>query len=712
MISAWPAPGALAIVDVASAPDTLTGVGSGAPGPESASWESGGQETEDDPAPERFVEHRDGWGTARDVGSLIARLVALTWCWTLIWLALWSVVPAIIGWTPTVVTSGSMEPSLPIGSVVQVDDTVDLNKVGAGSVISFDDPGVPGSRVTHRVAGTERAGEDVVAFRTKGDANQEVDTMLVPVANVHGVARLVVPYAGAPKAWAVNGDWLAFGVFFVVTVGAAALSVDTVSRFVRPGTTRRRRRGGRRTAAVAVAVAAMLGAPSTGAAFTATTDSAGSQVSMTSQWFIDAIDRDNPVAHWRLGESPGGAPSLVLADDFETFAGWNNYGAGSVVSSAAQARSGSNSALKIGNNDPNGGWKLLPSSIGNDFVFEVWVYRPASFGGGAIDRVGLEDGSFNGYTFGVDHGGNTLRIDRRTGGSASAIGSSVAFNPPEDQWYRLQMTRTSSAITLTAFDGAGGVLASTTASDATTTAFDRVTVRGGWSYHLDDLSVSASATSTPTVAADRIGTLPGTYVGNPALGQPGLVTSDADTAARFDGIDDMVQLGDSPLINTSARDQRTVELWFDADRVTGRQLLYEEGGTVNGLNVYLDGAQLYATAWSNTSGWSNHLTTIAPAAITVGSRHHVVVTLDAAVTKTLTLYVDGAAVATSTKTDSGSWAAHSDDGGIGALNSDTRFHDGTAQGGGFHFAGDIDEVVIFNSLPTPAHIADHHAAGG
>lgn len=707
MISAWPAPGAFASVDVAPAPDALAGVGSGAPG----FW-SNDQGGFLPPRPDDRHERDGSRRVAASVASLVLRLLALTWCWTLIWLALWSIVPTIIGWSPTVVTSGSMQPVLDVGAVVQIDDGIDLERVGVGSIMAFDDPGIPGTRVVHRVTEIVRDGDVVVAFVTKGDANAEVDTMSVPIANVEGVARLVVPYAGLPKAWSVNSDWLALGAFVVATIAASALTVDTILRFVRNSSPQSGRSRRRTTAAVAVAVAAMLGAPTTGAAFTASSSAGGNEFSMTSQWFIDSIDRDVPIAHWRLGESAGGTPTVVMNDGFETLTGWNSAGSGSIVSSTAVARSGVRSALKTANNDPNGGWKSLPAPIANDFEFETWVYRPANFQGGAIDRVGLEDSGFNGYTFAVDHSGNALRIDRRTNGAATGIGSPVSFNPPENEWYRLRMVRTGPGITLSAFNSGGALLASTTAVDATTTSFDRVTVRGGWNYNLDDLQVSAIAGGTPTTAVDRIATLDATYVGNPALGQPGLVSSDTDTAVDFDGVNDVVLVGDSALINTSTRDTRTVELWFRADQTTGRQVLYEEGGTVNGLNVYLDGGLLYATAWSNSTGWSKQLVAIAPGTVVAGTRHHVAVTLDAVTTRTLTMYVDGVEASSDTKTDIGSWSGHTDDGGIGALNSDTRFHDGTAQGGGYHFDGTIDEVVLFNSVVGPGRIANHFAAGG
>ena len=50
---------------------------------------------------------------------------------------------------------------------------------------------------------------EVTGFRTKGDANESADSTIVPVGNVYGVARLLVPYAGLPKAWFDNGQTIA-----------------------------------------------------------------------------------------------------------------------------------------------------------------------------------------------------------------------------------------------------------------------------------------------------------------------------------------------------------------------------------------------------------------------------------------------------------------------------------------------------------------------
>ncbi len=643
--------------------------------------------------------------TAGSLASMAGRFGALVWCWLMIWCLLWSLAPLFVGWSPSVVTSGSMEPSLGVGDVVHIDERANTTSLGVGTVIAFEDPALQDMRVTHRITGVETVGDVIVGYRTKGDANENADSTIVPVESVVGVGRLVVPYAGLPRVWASDGRWLHLSAFLMVTIFASVLAADTVQQYV---TGRPRRRGRKQLAAIAVAIAAMLGAPTTSAAFTATTDNVANNFSMTPTWYLDTVDRNNPIAHWRLGEPAGGPPVPVMTDTFETFTGWNTYGSGNFVASTAQARTGTQSGLKTGFNDPNGGWKLLPSTINGGFILDVWVYRPSGWSGGPIDRIGIEDAGFNGYSFAANHSGNTLSIDRRTGGAATGIGTSVAFNPPEDSWYRLQLIRAGVSVVVNAYDGVGTLLATTSATDSTTSSWDRVVVHGGWEYYVDDMRIAQ--TSATTVAVDRIGTLDGTYVGSPTLGVPGLVTGQPDTAADLDGANDAVLIGDSVDLNLSTRAERTTELWFEADNLSGRQVIYEEGGTVNGKNVYLDGSTLYATAWGDSLGWSNDLvtsTTVSP-----NTTYHVAVTLDAVGTQSLVLYLDGVPVGTATKTDAKAWNAHSDDGAIGYINGGTRFHDGNSSGTGtFPFDGTVDEVALYNNLVPAADIANHHAAG-
>jgi signal peptidase I len=631
----------------------------------------------------------------------VGRFAAMSATFSAVWLMFFSLLPLIIGWSPMVVSSGSMRPALPEGSIVLVDDSVPLENLGVGSIITYT--GVQENVTTHRVVGIERDRGATIGFRTKGDANQQADTIIVPVDEVLGVARLVVPFAGLPSHWLATSRWLVLGPFLIVMVCAATVTIETILLFWKGivfGTT-----AVLRVASIAAAIGVVTtGVPATAAAFAATTD-APSSFTMTSTWLLDSVDADGPIAHWRLGEPASSAPVPVLTEDFESFDGFTDYRAGSFAGSTDQARSGVASGIKTSNNDPSGGWKLLQSPISGSFSADIWVYRPSSFDGGSIDRAGLADGSFNGYTFNVDHNNNRIRIDRRTSGAATTISSSVVFNPPEDAWYRLELSRFGPLITLNAYDSGGALLATVAASDTTYTSFDRFVVHGGWDYYVDDVTISQL--NPVEVAVDRIGTLNGRYVGGVVTGIEDLASGDSNTAARFDGLDDIVLIGNSRLINTANRNERTTELWFKADDLTGRQVLYEEGGTGNGLNIYVDGTTLYATAW--TSNWSNRLIVTTP--VTVGTRYHVGVVLDAVRSRQLELFLDGVSVGSATKTDSRTWRAHGDHGAIGGLNAGTKFHDGNATGGGYHFDGVIDEVVLFNSALDSDRIGNHARAG-
>ncbi len=646
--------------------------------------------------------------SAGSIASDVGRFLAVFWAFTVAWMLFFALIPSVIGWSPTVVSTGSMSPAVDAGTVLHLDRGVDPQSLGPGAIIMFDDPSVPGRSTTHRIVEVVRDGDGagpVVAFSTKGDANADRDAQLVSVDDVDGAARLVLPYAGLPRVWANEGNWLPLVTLVLATGLAAAIAADTIGGFLTGRAVIRRRSV---VTAIAIAIAVMLGGPSSNAAFAATTANPGSGFEMTSSWHLDAIDADIPIAHWRLDDAGSGTSTIVLTDDFETFGGYNAYGSGLVTSSTAQARSGSRSALKTGNNDPNGAWRALPTTVTGSFTFEVWVYRPSGFAGGSIDRLGLEDAAFNGYTFNADHNGNTLRIDRRTGGNATGIGSSVPFDPPEDAWYRLELIRSGADLTVTAYDGGGALLATTSAVDGTTTSFDRLTIRGGWDYHVDDLTVTQDPNLPPAV--DRIGTLDGSYLGTPTLQQPSLLANLPSTSVSFDG-GDRVSLGDSVDINLGDRAERTLELWFRADAVTGRQMIYEEGGTVNGMNLYLDGGRLYGRAWSESTGWSNPLqVTTAPGAIAAGTVHHVALVLDASGSRSLEMYLDGALLGASTKTDAAVWNAHSDDGAIGGVNGGTENHDGNSNAAA-PFDGTVDEVELYNSALGPERIETHYYAG-
>ncbi len=91
-----------------------------------------------------------------------------------------------------IVGGGSMEPSIPIGSLVVVTPT-DAMTVSVGDVVTIRaDNGVV---VTHRITRVVDLPEGRF-FELKGDANQSPDASLVPARAIVGAAQQYVPYAG------------------------------------------------------------------------------------------------------------------------------------------------------------------------------------------------------------------------------------------------------------------------------------------------------------------------------------------------------------------------------------------------------------------------------------------------------------------------------------------------------------------------------------
>lgn len=113
-------------------------------------------------------------------------------------LILWTIFPLFLGWTPTVVISGSMEPRILVGDVIFADpmDSLEIRKtVKKNHVLLVQDPSDPSKLVTHRVVEIFNSGE---AYITKGDANAANDSTPIPVENVLGIEKLRIPYIGIP----------------------------------------------------------------------------------------------------------------------------------------------------------------------------------------------------------------------------------------------------------------------------------------------------------------------------------------------------------------------------------------------------------------------------------------------------------------------------------------------------------------------------------
>lgn len=135
--------------------------------------------------------------------TTLKRLPAfLAWAAVVVAVALLAVmvlIPRLTGWIPLTVLSGSMEPTIPVGSMVVVErlqGEADVADLEVGDVVTFmprpNDP----TLVTHRVVSTGGKADGTTVLVTQGDANGAPDPDPVTAEQARGVLRYHVPYAG------------------------------------------------------------------------------------------------------------------------------------------------------------------------------------------------------------------------------------------------------------------------------------------------------------------------------------------------------------------------------------------------------------------------------------------------------------------------------------------------------------------------------------
>ena len=101
----------------------------------------------------------------------------------------------ILGFEVFGVLTGSMEPTYPTGSLIYVKD-VDPSELRVNDVITFSIS--PNVIATHRIVEIvpDEQYPTIVRYRTKGDANKDVDASLVSAGNIIGKAMFAVPQLG------------------------------------------------------------------------------------------------------------------------------------------------------------------------------------------------------------------------------------------------------------------------------------------------------------------------------------------------------------------------------------------------------------------------------------------------------------------------------------------------------------------------------------
>ncbi len=171
--------------------------------------------------------------------------------------------------------------------------------------------------------------------------------------------------------------------------------------------------------------------------------------------------------------------------------------------------------------------------------------------------------------------------------------------------------------------------------------------------------------------------------------------------AQFNGNNQFIAIPNDDSINTPGPfPERTVELIFNANTVSGRQVLFEEGGTVNSLNIYIDEGRLHVNGRTRSNGGFGPINLSAP--IEAGVSYHVAFTQDGPGSR-FTGFLNGESFG-SVDIGGAFIGNHPNQNGIGAVNNNIYFHDdgpgnAPARGNGsFAFDGQISDVAIYNTI--------------
>jgi len=288
-----------------------------------------------------------------------------------------------------------------------------------------------------------------------------------------------------------------------------------------------------------------------------------------------------------------------------------------------------------------------------------------------------------------------------TGDGSPAVGWSEIAAPSGGT---ASFENASSASTVATLDAVGFYQLRLTAGNATRTTARDVNVHAGF-----DAGTNPSTTNeilyyaldegTGTVATDGVnGSSNGTLTAGQAWTAAGGGVS--GTAVVFDGIDDVIAINNEGGINTNgSHNRKTIALWFKATDpgASGTEVLFEEGGSTRGLNIYLDAGNVYAGGWNNNeNGWNE---TYLSTPVTAGQWHHVVLVLDTPNDASLVpdgfrAYLDGALFGGG---EAAEMKSHTGNVGLGGMRSSSQLHTGNSSGDGHYFDGVIDEVHYFNN---------------
>lgn len=180
---------------------------------------------------------------------------------------------------------------------------------------------------------------------------------------------------------------------------------------------------------------------------------------------------------------------------------------------------------------------------------------------------------------------------------------------------------------------------------------------------------------------------------------------------RFNGSQELMATADHADINLSVVGQRTLVMSFKtSDNVSSRQVLFEEGGTVRGLNIYIENNELRCGFWNirnDGDGLQNYIEV--KSGITADTKYTVMYKFDYShftdansADGTVECFVNG--VSTGSENTTSRLHPHSGDIGLAGMNDGSYFHDGAGNSSGLYFDGVIYEMLLYNTAHSDENL--------
>ncbi len=124
-----------------------------------------------------------------------------------------------------IVSSGSMEPAIKVGSVVVIKPQ---SEYGTGDVVTFGGRRQNEIPTTHRIV-SSRVSNGQILFSTKGDANESIDPAEIRQTDIVGKVLFSIPFVG----YVVDFARKPLGIVLIIVIPALLIIYDEINKIVK-----------------------------------------------------------------------------------------------------------------------------------------------------------------------------------------------------------------------------------------------------------------------------------------------------------------------------------------------------------------------------------------------------------------------------------------------------------------------------------------------